>query len=176
MNDLSQHCRYLLGLNTSWNGYDVEFDRTGSEVVIYLSFADLKLSRPECGVMSPHADTGPRRSWRRVNKIRITTEIRAAVPRCRCEKCGVLTIQLPRNGKQSRYKRLFEAFAIRLLEASLTSRRRLSCSGFLATRRINSGIRCRKRASAMRCRAGAERWLGSTFTEASSACCRNGTT
>lgn len=118
MNDLTQHYRDLLGLDQSWIVDDVELDLSGSQVVIRVSHARGKLPCPECGQECPRADAAPERSWRHLDTMQFATEIRAAVPRCRCDKCGVKTIQVPWAGKHSRFTLMFEAFVIRVLQAA----------------------------------------------------------
>ena len=123
MNDLNQHYRDLLGLDDSWSVDEVDLDLTGTQVVIHLSFAGSDLSCPECGEACPRADTAPQRTWRHLDTMQFSTEIRAAVPRCRCEKCGVKTIRVPWAGKHSRFTLMFEAFAIRVLQAAANVKR-----------------------------------------------------
>lgn len=50
--------------------------------------------------------------------MQFKTEIHAATPRCRCAACGVKTIAVPWAGKHSRFTLMFEARAIRVLQAS----------------------------------------------------------
>ena len=50
--------------------------------------------------------------------MQFKTEIRAAVPRCRCAQCGVKTVAVPWAGKHSRFTLMFEAFGIRVLQAA----------------------------------------------------------
>jgi transposase len=118
MSDLTHHYRDLLGLDQSWIVDDVDLDLSDSQVIIRVSHARGKLQCPECGRGCPRADTAPERSWRHLDTMQFATEIRAAVPRCRCDKCGVKTIQVPWAGKHSRFTLMFEAFAIRVLQAS----------------------------------------------------------
>jgi len=49
--------------------------------------------------------------------MQFKTEIRAAVPRARCKECGVKTIAVPWAGKHSRFTLMFEALAIKVLQA-----------------------------------------------------------
>lgn len=49
--------------------------------------------------------------------MQFRTEIRAATPRCRCQRCGVKTIEVPWAGKHSRFTLMFEALSIRVLQA-----------------------------------------------------------
>jgi len=50
--------------------------------------------------------------------MQFETLIRARIPRCACAKCGVKTIAVPWADKHSRFTLMFEAFAIRVLQAS----------------------------------------------------------
>lgn len=118
MNDLNQHYRALLGLDDSWEVDEVDLDLAGSQVVIRLSHRGGLVECPECGQRSSRADTAPERTWRHLDTMQFRTEIRARVPRCRCSKCGVKTIKVPWAGKHSRFTLMFEAFAIRVLQAA----------------------------------------------------------
>lgn len=55
--------------------------------------------------------------------MQFTTEIRAAVPRCKCKKCGVKTVAVPWAHKHSRFTLMFEAFAIKVLQAAANVKR-----------------------------------------------------
>ena len=117
MNDLNEHYRKLLGLDDSWIVEDVDLDMPGQQVVIKLTHAGGKLICPDCQAECSRADTAPERTWRHLDTMQFKTEIKAAIPRCRCEKCGVKTIQVPWSGKHSRFTLMFEAFAIEVLKA-----------------------------------------------------------
>ena len=118
MNDLNTHYRQLLGLSDDWKVVDVDLDLTASRVIIDLEHAGGKLCCPECSQACSRADTAPKRTWRHLDTMQFTTEIRAAVPRSQCAKCGVKTIAVPWAGKHSRFTLMFEAFAIRVLQAA----------------------------------------------------------
>ena len=49
--------------------------------------------------------------------MQFRTEIKAAIPRSRCSTCGVKTIKVPWAGKHSRFTLMFEAMAIKVLQA-----------------------------------------------------------
>ena len=118
MNDLNRHYRQLLGLSDDWKVTDVDLDVAAKQVIIELSHVGVKLACPECESECPQADTAPKRTWRHLDTMQFTTEIRAAVPRCRCAKCGVKTVAVPWAGKHSRFTLMFEAFAIRVLQSA----------------------------------------------------------
>lgn len=117
MNELTEHYRHLLGLDCSWNVDDVDLDLAGNQVVIRLSHAGGTLICPECNATCSKADTAPERTWRHLDTMQFKTEIKAAIPRCRCRKCGVKTIAVPWAGKHSRFTLMFEALAIKVLQA-----------------------------------------------------------
>ena len=118
MNDLNQHYRELLGLDASWMVEDVDLDLESTRVQIRLRHVGNSLNCPECGESRPKADTAPTRTWRHLDTMQFTTEIQAAVPRCRCAQCGTKTIAVPWAGKHSRFTLMFEAFAIRVLQSA----------------------------------------------------------
>lgn len=118
MNDLNTHYRMLLGLGDDWKVDQVDLDLAGNRVVIELSHAGKPLACPECEAISPQADLAPHRRWRHLDTMQFATEIQAAIPRCRCAKCGVKTISVPWAGKHSRFTLMFEAFAIRVLQSA----------------------------------------------------------
>ena len=123
MNDLNEHYRVLLGLDSAWRVDDVDLDLERQHVLIRLSHGGGKLTCPECGELCSQADTAPERTWRHLDTMQFRTEITAAVPRSRCAQCGVKTIEVPWAGKHSRFTLMFEALAIKVLQAcsSVTS-------------------------------------------------------
>ena len=50
--------------------------------------------------------------------MQFQTVLKARVPRCACENCGVKNIKVPWAEKHSRFTLLFEAFAIEVLHAA----------------------------------------------------------
>lgn len=118
MNDLNQHYRDLLGLNDSWSVDDVDLDLERCHLRIRLKHAGGSLTCPECGSDCPKADNAPTRTWRHLDTMQFTTEIEAAIPRCRCPDCGTKTISVAWADKHSRFTLMFEAFSIRVLQAA----------------------------------------------------------
>src|SRR6056297_3265600 len=118
MNDLNLHYRLLLGLTDDWKVVDVDLDLTANQVIIDLEYSGGKLCCPECSESCSRNDTAPKRTWRHLDTMQFTTEIRAAVPRSKCLTCGVKTIAVPWAGKHSRFTLMFEAFAIRVLQSA----------------------------------------------------------
>ena len=123
MNDLNQHYSALLGLDSSWKVDDVDLDLRGNQVVIRLSHVGGSVCCPDCEKECPRHDTAPERIWRHLDTMQFKTEIRAAVPRSKCKSCGVKTIAVPWAGKHSRFTLMFEAVAIKVLQAAANVKR-----------------------------------------------------
>ena len=117
MNELNMHYRLLLGLDSNWEVQEVDLSVEGLRVEIGLEFTGQELVCPECGQASGRHDLAPERTWRHLDTMQFETVIRARVPRCACAKCGVKTIAMPWADKHSRFTLMFEAFALRVLEA-----------------------------------------------------------
>ncbi len=60
------------------------------------------------------------RDVRHLDAMQFQTLIRCRVPRCECPEHGVLTAKVPWAGKNSRFTLMFEAFAVRVLQACST--------------------------------------------------------
>ena len=117
MNELNKHYRLLLGLDETWQVKSVDLSMESKRVVISLEHRGGRLTCPDCGVSCTRADTAPERTWRHLDTMQFETILQARTPRCACEKCGVKTIDVPWAGKHSRFTLMFEAFAIRVLQA-----------------------------------------------------------
>jgi transposase len=81
------------------------------------------VSSPECGGACSIADHAAERTWCHLDNMQFGTTLRAATPRANCRACGIRTIAVPRVGKYSRFTPLFEAFAIRALQAASSIKR-----------------------------------------------------
>lgn len=117
MNELNNHYRMLLGLDQAWLVESVDLSTESKRVVIALEHGGGRLTCPECGDSCTRADTGQERTWRHLDTMQFETVLKARVPRCNCTKCGVKTVEVPWAGKHSRFTLMFEAFAIRVVQA-----------------------------------------------------------
>ena len=107
----------LLGLDEAWLVKSVDLSMESKRVVIALEHRGGRLTCPECGISCTRADLAPERTWRHLDTMQFETILQARTPRCACEKCGVKTVDVPWAGKHSRFTLMFEAFAIRVLQA-----------------------------------------------------------
>ncbi|MEM6692317.1 MAG: ISL3 family transposase [Planctomycetota bacterium] len=94
-----------------------------NQVAIRLSFIGDAVCCPECNKQCARHDTAPEGTWRHLDTMQFKTEIRAAVPRSKCTKCGVKTIAVPWAGKHSRLTLVFEAVAVKVLQAAANVKR-----------------------------------------------------
>lgn len=116
MENLNTHYQMLLGLSDSWRVDDVKLSVSSRKVEIAISYADSNYICPECGEQGVFHDLAPVRSWRHLDTMQFETTLTASVPRCRCKKCGVKTIDKPWTTGHTRFTLLFEAFAVDVLE------------------------------------------------------------
>ena len=151
MNDLNQHYGALLGLDSSWKVADVDLDLLGNQVVVHLVHAGGRLCCSSCNEECSKHDTAPERTWRHLDTMQFKTEIKAAIPRCNCKKCGVKTIAVPWAGKHSRFTLMFEAFAIKVLQAAANVKRAAELLGLnwdavhsIIERAVDRGLERRK--------------------------------
>ena len=116
MENISSHYQLLLGLTSSWLVDDVQLSVENQKVEILISYSDSHLYCPECGEEGSLHDHAPSRSWRHLDTMHFETIITSSVPRCRCNKCGIKTIDKPWTTGHTRFTLLFEAFAVEVLK------------------------------------------------------------
>lgn len=118
----------LLGLDSNWEVADVNLALADQRVEILVEWIGGKNAPcPECGELCSVYDLREERSWRHLDTMQFETIIRCRVPRCDCPEHGVRTIGTPWAGKHGRFTLMFEAFAIRVLQA---------CSNVEAARKL----------------------------------------
>lgn len=119
MDTLNTHYARLLGLDGSWQVVDVDLSLEEQKVEIRLEHAvGEPACCPDCGCVRPLKDHAPERSWRHLDTMQFETVLTARVPRTECPDCSVKTIQVPWAEPHGRFTLMFEAFAIRLLQAA----------------------------------------------------------
>jgi transposase len=119
MNSLNDHYLELLGLDEAWRVMDVELDLDRQRVRIRLGDnPDACVCCPECGEQRPRHDHAPERSWRHLDTMQFETLLTAAIPRAKCPQCGIKTCRVPWAEPHGEFTLMFEAFAIRVLQAA----------------------------------------------------------
>jgi transposase len=117
MSELTKHYRQLLGLDAAWEVSDVDLSLEDNRVDILVTHRGGPVACPECGETCSIADHAPERTWRHLDTMQFETRLRARTPRSNCKACGIKTTTVPWAGKHSRFTLLFEAFAIRVIQA-----------------------------------------------------------
>jgi transposase len=119
MESLAQHYGRLLGLGEDWRVVNVNLSLVEQRVEIQLEHAPGQpVCCPQCAQPRPLKDHAPQRSWRHLDTMQFETVLTARVPRSNCPDCGVKTITIPWAAPHGRFTLMFEAFAIRLLQAA----------------------------------------------------------
>ena len=119
MNTLSEHYGLLLGPDRSWRVVDVDLSLEEKRVEIRLEHVPgTPVCCPECAGQRPLKDHAPQRQWRHLDTMQFETILTARVPRTECPDCGVKTIEVPWAEPHGRFTLMFEAFAVRLLQAA----------------------------------------------------------
>lgn len=116
--NIEEHYGKLLGIESPWSIFDVKLDLIGQRVDIEIEYTDDTGPCPECGVTCPKHDARDMRSWRHLDTMQFATYLHCSLPRVRCKEHGAKTVKAPWAGKNSRFTLMFEAFAIRVLQAA----------------------------------------------------------
>jgi transposase len=120
---LEEHYGLLLGLDASWRVEAVRLSLEEQRIELELTHAAGALCCPECGLMRPMKDRSSERRWRHLDTMQFETTIISRIPRTDCPACGVKQIVVPWAEPHGRFTQMFEAFAIRVLQASSSIRR-----------------------------------------------------
>lgn len=121
---LETHYLQLLGLTEPWQVTAVDLDLMGNRVTIDLAWREgAPVTCPDCGREGPVHDLREERRWRHLSVMQFETQLRCRVPRCRCPEHGIKTVRVPWAEPGSHFTLMFEAFAIRVLEACPTLQR-----------------------------------------------------
>ena len=114
----SEHYAKLLGIEHPWKVDKVELHIGNARVDISLSYDSSKGICDLYDEQLPIYDYSPERTWRHLDTMQFTTYIHASTPRVKCPDGKVKTVNIPWAAKHSGFTLLFEAFAIRVLQAS----------------------------------------------------------
>ncbi len=115
---VNEHYARLLHLSDGWRVTQVQEDLAAERVAIQLEWPNgLVVACPVCGQGCGIYDRLEERSWRHLSIMQYRLELRCAVPRCQCPEHGVKTVAVPWAEPGSRFTVMFEAFAVRVIDA-----------------------------------------------------------
>jgi transposase len=107
-----------LGLAPPWTVRRADFDPEAHRLDIEIDFAPgSRFACPACGVADCPAYDTERKTWRHLNFFQHQAYLNARVPRVRCEKCGIKTVNVPWARPDSGFTLLFEALVMTMLSA-----------------------------------------------------------
>lgn len=116
---VAAHYGMLLGIQSPWRVKRASLEMEPKLVDIEVEYEPGRpLHCPRCQRECRRHDHAPERTWRHLDVMQFTTQIRACLPRCACEEHKVLTIVPPWAEPGSRFTLMFEAFAVQVLLAS----------------------------------------------------------
>ena len=118
MSELTKHYSLLLGLDAAWEVSEVSLSLKGKCVEILVTHAGGQVQCPQCEAGCSIADHAPERTWRHLDTMQFETVMRARLPRTDCSECGVKTCAVPLADLHGRFTLMFEAFAVRVLQAA----------------------------------------------------------
>ena len=116
---VAAHYGLLLGIASPWQVRRVDLQLGAQRVDVEVEHdASAAVTCPECKRACPRYDHAPARQWRHLDVMQFITIIRARIPRCQCPEHGVVTVQVPWAAPHGRFTLMFEAFAVKVIEAA----------------------------------------------------------
>lgn len=104
-----------LGLQPPWEVKSLDFNADERRLDIVVDFErGASFPCPECGAPSKAHDT-VERTWRHLDFFQHAAYLKARVPRCKCERHGVKTVEVPWGRTGSGFTLLFEALIMVLV-------------------------------------------------------------
>ncbi|MGD8570233.1 MAG: ISL3 family transposase [Gammaproteobacteria bacterium] len=116
--EIEEHYSQLLGIHSPWEIANINLNTSEQRVDIMIEYTSDSAPCPECGTLSPKHDDRQERTWRHLDTMQFGTYLHCRLPRVRCKTHGVKSVEAPWAGKSSRFTLLFEAFAVRVLQAA----------------------------------------------------------
>ena len=118
MNDTTLYTQ-ILGLEKPWVVTDVQLDILNEEVTVKIEYSSSTGLCPTCGKECTIHDRRMPRTWRHLDTCQMKTYLTGNLPRVNCSEHGVQTISVAWAESHSSFTMLFEAFPIRLLQATV---------------------------------------------------------
>jgi len=116
--EVEEHYAQLLGIVSPWEISCVDLNLEEHRVDIVIEYTDETGYCPDCATICPKHDNRQQRTWRHLDTMQFSTNLHCELPRVRCKTHGAKTVTVPWAEKSSRFTLLFEAFAIRVLQAA----------------------------------------------------------
>jgi transposase len=116
--ELESFYKQLLDLGDRWTVTEARLEAGSGEVVLNIEHDGNGHVCPECGRPATLHDHAPMRRWRHLDTCQMQTIIESRLPRVRCEEHNVKTVSAPWAEPRGRFTLFFEAFCIRLLQAT----------------------------------------------------------
>jgi transposase len=113
------HYGELLGVGQQWEVERVELDHVARRIETWAVWCkDEALMCPQCRETCPGYDHLPLRTWRHLDACGFTTLLHARIPRCRCERHGIISVRASWAEPGSRFTLAFEQHAVEVLLAA----------------------------------------------------------
>jgi transposase len=107
-----------LGLTPPCTVSRADFDAKARRLDIEIDFAPgSRFACPVCGAADCPAYDTERKTWRHLDFFQHQAYLTARVPRIRCDKCGVKTVNVPWSRPDSGFTLLFEAMLMAMIPA-----------------------------------------------------------
>lgn len=104
-----------LGLTSPWHITKTTFSDTDQELHIHIDFQrGGRFPCPACQQPDTPVHDTTEKQWRHLNFFQHKTFLHCRVPRVKCDKCGVLLVEVPWSHPGSGFTLLFEAFVLAL--------------------------------------------------------------
>lgn len=115
---LCNHYGNMLGLTEGWKVSGVDLMLADKRLELRLAWQKAGALCPECAKSTTRHDLSSERRWRHLDSMGFETILTARVPRANCPEHGIVQMKVPWADKHSRFTLAFEAFAIKVLQAS----------------------------------------------------------
>ena len=110
--------KQILGINFPWEITDLNLNLQDEQLDIYVKYISNIHICPHCKNKCTIHDYTKERLWRHLDSCQLKTIIHASQPRIKCKSCGVKTITPPWSEENSRFTKIFEKFAISVIQAT----------------------------------------------------------
>ena len=93
---MAAHYGMLLGIQSPWQVKRAKLEVAQRLVDIEVEHdAKVPVRCPQCRRQCPRHDRAPERTWRHLDVMQFTTQIRARLPRCTCVEHNEVTVTSP---------------------------------------------------------------------------------